>query len=466
MSVERNNNKKKSTYSTAAKTSPTLDDSSRQLNMPATTSTLVSSSSNYPLGISFSSNIAHMNESDDIAHIEKRTAHNALERQRREGLNTKFQELAHVLPALQKIRRPSKSMIVAKSLEFVSSASKRESDYQGQIHALRKENEQLMRQASLSRRRMKKRLEQDAADHRKSPSVMINLSSKKRPSKLKAQSRQSTSEHIKTSKKRNRSEDVVAPKSSTSASIRKTQSPSPPSSIASEIQQLPSSPPKIANNKRRKRNATVETYQQQHQQKHQQQQQQYQQLIHSPAYHQQTVDRNAAALADHQTIPIYQPQQQRIISFQRPRFNSHQPSTANMQHQQHVSHVVSRHNSLTLNDQITSFDLNNTAAAAMPTITTTTAAAVTSSTPDQFNMIHSPFGNEQIFFNTFDNFDNIVSTIPALTTPSIGNTNNAHLNTPTSSSSASSANSTTNYENHLDIIQSIMQSQDPTTDSK
>lgn len=53
-----------------------------------------------------------------MAYIEKRTAHNALERQRREGLNSKFQELAHVLPALQQIRRPSKSMIVAKSLEF------------------------------------------------------------------------------------------------------------------------------------------------------------------------------------------------------------------------------------------------------------------------------------------------------------------------------------------------------------
>lgn len=56
--------------------------------------------------------------SDDMAYIEKRTAHNALERQRREGLNTKFQELAHVLPELQQIRRPSKSMIVAKSLEY------------------------------------------------------------------------------------------------------------------------------------------------------------------------------------------------------------------------------------------------------------------------------------------------------------------------------------------------------------
>ncbi len=54
----------------------------------------------------------------DLTYLAKRSAHNALERQRREGLNSKFQELAHVLPALQQVKRPSKSMIVAKSLEF------------------------------------------------------------------------------------------------------------------------------------------------------------------------------------------------------------------------------------------------------------------------------------------------------------------------------------------------------------
>jgi hypothetical protein len=60
----------------------------------------------------------HLTYSDDLAYNEKRSAHNALERQRREGLNNKFQELAHVLPALRQVTRPSKSLIVAKSLEF------------------------------------------------------------------------------------------------------------------------------------------------------------------------------------------------------------------------------------------------------------------------------------------------------------------------------------------------------------
>ncbi|KAG1441784.1 hypothetical protein G6F56_011332 [Rhizopus delemar] len=104
----------------------------------------------YPNGISFS-----MEESQhkDLAYLEKRSAHNALERQRREGLNTKYQELAHVLPALDDVKRPSKNMIVTKSLEFVSNASKREKDYKDELAALKKENEQLQRQAKLVRRR-------------------------------------------------------------------------------------------------------------------------------------------------------------------------------------------------------------------------------------------------------------------------------------------------------------------------
>ena len=56
--------------------------------------------------------------SDAASQADRRSAHNALERQRRENLNMKFQELAHALPSLQTVRRPSKTMIVAKSLEF------------------------------------------------------------------------------------------------------------------------------------------------------------------------------------------------------------------------------------------------------------------------------------------------------------------------------------------------------------
>ncbi|KAI9283498.1 hypothetical protein BC943DRAFT_327775 [Umbelopsis sp. AD052] len=76
--------------------------------------------------------------------FDKRTAHNALERQRRENLNTKFQELAHTLPGLQTVRRPSKSMIVSKSLEFVSQAKYREMRFQYQISQLCKQQQKLL----------------------------------------------------------------------------------------------------------------------------------------------------------------------------------------------------------------------------------------------------------------------------------------------------------------------------------
>lgn len=324
-----------------------------------------------------------------------------------------------------------------------------------------------MRQASLSKKRMKKRLlDQESSSseisNKKSPSVMIKLSSKKRPSKLKPQSRQSAAPNEQLSnvqsKKRGRSEEVDQPESSTASS--KLKSPSPPcsssSAVATEAPKQPPSPPKIPSNKRRKRNATVETYQHQHQQ-------QAMPVTAAAAttanpqysnYQHQTIDQHLTANVD---LPAYQqPPQQRIVSSQRPRYNSHQPATANMLHQQqqqqhqHISPVVSRHNSLTLADQTSTaqfaFGANATA------------------TPNQFSIVHSPFGNEHIFFNTFDTFDNIVSTIPALTTPSIGNNNNMHLHTPTSTSSASSAAST-NYDNSLDLIHSIMQNQDPSTDS-
>jgi hypothetical protein len=63
-------------------------------------------------------NITASIHEDPETHLDRRSAHNALERQRRETLNSKFQELAHALPALQTVRRPSKTMIVAKSLDY------------------------------------------------------------------------------------------------------------------------------------------------------------------------------------------------------------------------------------------------------------------------------------------------------------------------------------------------------------
>ncbi|KAK4508894.1 uncharacterized protein ATC70_013517 [Mucor velutinosus] len=108
-------------------------------------------------GMTLSANMT-LDESDVSAHNDRRSAHNALERQRREHLNVKFQQLAHALPSLQTVRRPSKTMIVAKSLEFVSSSLKRETTYTSEIQKLRLENEKLRKQAEASSNQLKKQI--------------------------------------------------------------------------------------------------------------------------------------------------------------------------------------------------------------------------------------------------------------------------------------------------------------------
>ncbi|ORZ03705.1 hypothetical protein BCR43DRAFT_483816 [Syncephalastrum racemosum] len=100
----------------------------------------------YPF-VSVSPDMAAVMDDSDLSNMDRRSAHNALERARRENLNIKFQELAHALPSLQTVRRPSKTVIVAKSLEFVSNSIQRENNYMNTILQLRKENERLRKQA-------------------------------------------------------------------------------------------------------------------------------------------------------------------------------------------------------------------------------------------------------------------------------------------------------------------------------
>lgn len=50
---------------------------------------------------------------------ERRATHNAIERARRESLNGRFLELANALPTMANVKRPSKSVIVNKSLEWI-----------------------------------------------------------------------------------------------------------------------------------------------------------------------------------------------------------------------------------------------------------------------------------------------------------------------------------------------------------
>ncbi|KAI8882046.1 hypothetical protein K501DRAFT_252185 [Backusella circina FSU 941] len=110
--------------------------------------------------MTLSSNMT-VDTNDVSANNDRRSAHNALERQRREHLNSKFQQLAHALPSLKSIRRPSKTTIVAKSLEFVTSSLKRESQYMSEIKILRQENEKLRRQAETSALQLKNQQRDD-----------------------------------------------------------------------------------------------------------------------------------------------------------------------------------------------------------------------------------------------------------------------------------------------------------------
>ncbi|KAJ2008598.1 hypothetical protein GGI04_001028 [Coemansia thaxteri] len=61
----------------------------------------------------------HSASSFDYA--QKRAVHNAIERARRESLNGQFQDLASAVPALIHVKRPSKAVIVEKSLEYIRS---------------------------------------------------------------------------------------------------------------------------------------------------------------------------------------------------------------------------------------------------------------------------------------------------------------------------------------------------------
>ncbi|KAI7869396.1 hypothetical protein BDF14DRAFT_1784573 [Spinellus fusiger] len=79
---------------------------------------------------------------------DRRAEHNAIERARRESLNTKFQQLAHTLPNLQNDSRPSKGTIIERTLDFVKHALAKEERYRHEIRELRIANRQLLNQLS------------------------------------------------------------------------------------------------------------------------------------------------------------------------------------------------------------------------------------------------------------------------------------------------------------------------------
>ncbi|SNX82316.1 uncharacterized protein MEPE_01022 [Melanopsichium pennsylvanicum] len=114
---------------------------------------------------------------------ERRATHNAIERARRESLNGRFLQLAASLPAISDVRRPSKSLIVNKSLDFVADAMNRESIYRLKIDNMRQENAQL-------RQQLNKFLAQAGMEQLPPPSVdelpvpMAEMGNKKRSTSL------------------------------------------------------------------------------------------------------------------------------------------------------------------------------------------------------------------------------------------------------------------------------------------
>ncbi|RHZ55458.1 hypothetical protein Glove_415g33 [Diversispora epigaea] len=85
---------------------------------------------------------------------ERRANHNAVERARRECLNTKFQELAHALPSLAQVRRPSKSIIVQKSLEFIYKSRQRDDMHDEEMRIIRSENDSLHEEINILREKL------------------------------------------------------------------------------------------------------------------------------------------------------------------------------------------------------------------------------------------------------------------------------------------------------------------------
>ncbi|KAG1050074.1 hypothetical protein G6F43_007625 [Rhizopus delemar] len=83
---------------------------------------------------------------DKAEKAQKRAEHNAIERARRESLNTKLQQLALSLPNIQNDRRPSKGTIIERTLEYIKQTVQKEEEFKYQIEQLRKANETLYSQ--------------------------------------------------------------------------------------------------------------------------------------------------------------------------------------------------------------------------------------------------------------------------------------------------------------------------------
>jgi len=69
---------------------------------------------------------------------EKRANHNAIERARRDSLNNRFQEIADCIPSLKDLKKPSKTIVMQKTLEYVRVVQPRFERQQAELERLRR----------------------------------------------------------------------------------------------------------------------------------------------------------------------------------------------------------------------------------------------------------------------------------------------------------------------------------------
>ncbi|QRW14323.1 helix loop helix DNA-binding domain protein [Ceratobasidium sp. AG-Ba] len=84
---------------------------------------------------------------------ERRATHNAVERARRETLNSRFLDLAALLPNLVSVRRPSKSAIVNSSIALIHTQRRARATAGRELRNLKAETDQLRRQLNEWRER-------------------------------------------------------------------------------------------------------------------------------------------------------------------------------------------------------------------------------------------------------------------------------------------------------------------------
>ncbi|KAI9269356.1 hypothetical protein BY458DRAFT_436683 [Sporodiniella umbellata] len=92
---------------------------------------------------------------------ERRAEHNATERARRENLNAKFQQLAHILPNLQNDNRHSKVTIIDRTLDYIKESVIREEQMKNRVKELEKINSVLLSQLDDRSYKRKKSIQMD-----------------------------------------------------------------------------------------------------------------------------------------------------------------------------------------------------------------------------------------------------------------------------------------------------------------